>query len=506
MAEELAPGMSDLGMSQPSESNTVGDDTPVLDELLRQARAIGDPATRSMVLQRQAEELRQQEDKNFLDYLLTPQQGINLLGAVGSLAAGNPALAAGIGFGGLKAADILAQEANAAKAEALEQNYEQQQTELDRLEKMHERAKGLVVANPEAFLTDEGEPAMHPVTLGWLTTGKLGFQFNPAIRRKLEQRQNNDFWQNRYDLAFDAMVQAPTEEIARRQATELLNLLDLPPTEQRLDDMVMAYNDPEQADATLGKILTDADPESIAVALNNMYERGDRRPLDNAQAFLADLTFEAHGLKASGSPKEMQLVAAWKKIREFMADPNNAETIAEWRREYGHGTDQTSQAIAQAALGDDPVLRDIYMDDIDRFAAQGISESAIFSSMLQLYSSLDPFEAMLQEEAERLGISIDDILAQHLAKIPELIRSSSQAQQANSATLFADLVINAKKKISEAGLTAPNLNKSLRDVFEQARRNVASETGRSYEEALPVDKIREEFEDLIDEIIANNQQ
>lgn len=500
---QLGPGMSDFGLSKPSQSNSVGQDNPALVEFLKSVRQLESPAARAEALQKRREQLEGTPDQTIIDKL-----GATLLPALlgGGLAiAGQGAAGAGMALGGLNAADLLAKEENQAKREALKQTLELEEQQLQRLDKIHNRMNQLVIANPEAFIDPEsGQQTVTPEMLGFLASGLDGLPFNATTKGILARRNSDKAWAKRYEMAMDGLQQAPNEAEAARWATRIQVLLGDNPNSGITRDMVSALNDPENARTAIQNLVGRADPDSVVGALAWLTEQGLKDPMDDPVGFSSRLTFSLVSAGGRVPLKEDLTNQAILRVNKWMKDPENADAITEIRQKFGLNTDETTRAIVENALVDEPTLRDSYMSLFSRWNKDGLTDAQVLSMIQREMQNVDALDLLIDESLQgATGITPEDVAGRAASNIDKLLDLREKRSDTSIASSYVTLRQKAKVQLRDAGYALSD--EDMRAIFEQAKAIVQAEQGLGPDDRLPFQAIEAEFNEIISVLIANQK-
>lgn len=368
------PGLSDFGLSKPSESNSVGEDNPALSDFLKSLSALDDPASRALALQEQRKAIEAQDQTKSTDKLaslILPA----LIGG-GLALGGQGGLGAATALGGLQAPQLLAQEENKARAEALEDVRDREQKSLDRVDAIYNRLNQVYIANPESFIDPETEePVMSPTLQGWLISGARGVPVHPHTKLVLKQRYSDKNMDFKIKMLEEGLAKANTREqvVALLDGAERATGARFSPAEKQA--IAETVGRPEMWDMIRDKMFEKADPWSFTSALAEADERGIR--LDSTE-FLGLLTYSTSEAAAATGMRDAEWMRTFQKIRRWENDPANFEARNQLIEEHGYLTEGYAKNVAQTVLEDSAEF-ELYSDGLARFRREDISWSTILN-------------------------------------------------------------------------------------------------------------------------------
>ncbi len=503
----LAEGMTDLGQSQPSQSNSVGEDNPALVEFFQNIKGLQSPAARASELQAKRQQLEGTPDASFMDKI-----GSLILPALlagGAAAGGQPVAGLGALLGGAQGVKTLASEENAAKREMLDQTIEQEEKTLGRIDKMHNRISQLVIANPDAFMDAEGEMTLSPQMLGFLSSGREGLALDVSVKRKLDFRNDSKTWNKRWEMAWNGLKQAPDEQEAARWGERVMDLLQIPQDTQLHADMVSALNKPDGAEDALNTLNRAADPESLQGAMLWLNENGMNTPMDDPAGWAQQLTFNNAG--SSGGRitlREEEAIVGADNIRKWMSDPINADALQEFAESYGVGSDQYARAIAQIANAENIPARDAYLNYLTTAKEAGMTEGQVFGANMSALNGVEPMEQLLdafvQPLLDDMGIEMDDVKREQLENVANQLRRAQEQGRLDEGVGFARASVQAKSRLGAAGLQ-PNPG-VLNEMWQDAVAAEYEATGVQPGGPISAVKVEARFNAFVDAVINNAQR
>jgi len=501
-----AAGMSDLGQSAPSQSNSVGDDNPALQEFFANIKGLQSPAARASELQAKRQKLEGTEDVGFMDKI--SELILPALLAGGAAAGGQPLAGLGALLGGAQGVKTVASEENAAKRELLDQTIEQEEKSLQQIDKMHNRISQLVIANPDAFMDAEGEMTISPQMLGFLASGREGLSMDVSTRRKLEFRNSDKAWGKQWELSWAGLKQAKTDEEAGRWGERVMNLLHIDPDSTLHADMVSALNKPDGAEDALNTLNRSADSESLQNALFWLQENGLNSPMDDPAGWAAQLTFDdSNNSGGRITMKEAKAVEGAENIRKWMADPINGDSLQEFAELYGLGSDQYARAIAQAANSDNIPARDAYLNYLTTAKEAGMSEGQVFGANMSALNNIDPMSQLLdtyiQPILEEAGIEMDDVKRAQLENVGNQIRRAQEQGRLDEGVGYSRSAVRAKSLMGAAGLSMTSADYA--ELWAEAKAAEYAATGVEPGGPISAIKVSERFDNYVAVIIEQSK-
>lgn len=345
-------GLSDFGLSQPSESSAV--DNPLADLL---GNNILDELGRSRMLARQANQLRAGAgDRSFLSRLLSPE-GLAPL-ALGGLAAaaGQPAFGAGLGLGGLQNLQALEEAERTQRIKAVEEVADQQEASLERLDKARNRFIQLLQAQPDMFLTPEGEMTVDARMLGWYATG-APIPLYPSTRRAMDMREEG--WKRQSDAMYESLQEAKTKEDARIITTRLFEHHGFAsPPPELVESMVNSFGTPDMETQLVDTLMRYGGPsgqDAIIFAGENAL------PLSHPEVWRR-VMFRDPSVTPS-QMKNIKYIQLVDEINAWQQDPVNAQQVLQIMQEARGDEATASRAIAGQVLAGRQADLDFYLDE-----------------------------------------------------------------------------------------------------------------------------------------------
>lgn len=375
----LFQGLSDFGLSQPSQSSSV-DDSFGLEELLT-GNSILDEAAKAKVLEQALSETQGREVPGVLDRLKSPQGLLALLGTIAAGAVGGAPAAAGFGLGSLQNAGVATEAERSQKRAAIDDLTERLEKTQDRLANAQQRVATIFNTNPEAFVDPvTGEQKLSPEVLGFYATGAPIELF--ATSRRAAQRRD-DMWSKRYDLMTKRLEGAQTREERETILSGLFRLMDFPQDQELLEALASAPAEDFPVD--MANMYLKYGGETGLTAIIQAGERG--LPLWHPE--IARLIQYRNpdvdgGGKRTPADRFLELV---QEINAWSTDPANLDRMREIRTEHGKaGEGAVSTAIAREVLGGRRGDFDIYMDEAELRTPDVLaSQQAMFEQMQKQY-------------------------------------------------------------------------------------------------------------------------
>lgn len=354
---QLFQGLSDFGLSQPSQSSSVDNSFGGggLQDLLG-SNAILDEAAKSKVLDEAIAQAQGQPSPSLTDQLKSPGGLLALLGTIAAGAVGGAPAAAGFGLGSLSGASAATEAKAAQQRKAIDELIKQRDESQKRLADSQTRMATIFNTNPEAFVDPAtGEQKIPPEVLGFYMTGTPTEIF--ATSRRAANRRDT-LWDKRYELLTKRLETAPTLDDRKAIVGSLFRLLDFP------------------QDPALAESLAAAPPDKFPVDLANMYmkyggetglnaiiQAGEQGlPLyDPRIAKLIQYRDPDNAGKTTPSDRFLQLA---QEINAWSSDPANLDRMREIRQENEQkGEGAISIAIAREVLGGRRGDFDTYMHE-----------------------------------------------------------------------------------------------------------------------------------------------
>lgn len=344
--DDLAPGLSDFGLSAPSESNSVGQDTTPLEQLLSGLpNQVMDDISQEQVLRSRMQELAAQEDPSFLDKLKSPEGIIRTLLTGGALAAGNPGLALGFGLGSAGELNEAVAADKAARRSAMDQLSERLDDNEERILKRQQMLQTAIQNAPDQFIDPEtGELSAPPELLGYLAYG-MPISANPSSKRLLNQRDER--WDARLKALSDGLEEVSSVEDAAVLVGSLNSMLgaeSIPAEESAA--LARAMGTDEWDTALIGHYVRNGG-SSAKTAL--IFAGENDLPLTHPEV-IKRLDFSQG---ADAIPPSQQLNARFielmNKVREWERNPANGQLVSEIRSS-AETPEEARRQIAEQAL------------------------------------------------------------------------------------------------------------------------------------------------------------
>ena len=457
---ELAPGLTDFGLSAPSDSNSVGEDNPALQEMADILKQLKSPAARALGLQGQVEALRGQESPDFLQSLL--RGGLLPALAGGAAAAlGQPAVGAGLALGGLSAADVLHKEQVATQRQAIVETEAQLDDSLEDVAKLRGTMANLVNTNPNIFVDPEtGESAISPETLGLLVTGVEGVELFPTSRDTAARRDAQ--WQELYDLKLEAWQSAPTPESRRTMARSLANHLEWPATDAELEAMSAVETDEEFQKIAFRTISDGAEPQSfldaMIFAIDNRLQPMDSQVLSRIRFLAPDEKLSPANRKTAAGLDQMQKLIDWQ-----TANPDIVASIAS----EGLSPAATQTKIIGAAFEGDPAGKAQLESAFVSLREAGIERREAIALARDMISKVSAISMQVDDSIlANQGITREQFEANLGERMMKSINAMENIGNAATQNSIVIMKADARRAFREAGL-APS-NERLDAIYKQA--------------------------------------
>lgn len=349
MADNLGPGLSDFGLSAPSESNSVGTDKQPLEVLLGGGldNKLLDDVAREKILRQRMADLASQDTPGLLDRLKSPQGLLALLGTVGAGIAGGPGAAAGFGVGSLEGMS----EAKAAEESLRRKSMEDISKRLDdteeRILKRNQMFATALQQAPDQFIDPKtGELSAPPELLGYYAYG-VPIKVNPGTKRTLDQR--DDRWKQRMNLLEDALKNTTDLGDARILTKSLFQHLgEDNPNPDEIESLARSYGSPEFEDNLAATLLR----HGGQTALDAMVYAGENNlPLHDPEVLRRIKAEDPSKNAAPSQVLNQRFLDLMDKVRKFEQDPTNAQLVSKLRQE-AKTPEEARRQIAEQALVD----------------------------------------------------------------------------------------------------------------------------------------------------------
>ena len=493
--------LTDLGMSTPSQSNSVGIDNPALVEFMKAAKQLGNPASEALLYKNKLDELNGTKDKSssdFLSSLLLP-----LLAGGGLAMAGQGGLGAGLALGGLDSASLLADQFNTKKKEAIGEAYTRYEDATDKMDKIHTRMSTLFASNPDAFVDSEtGEQMMSNAMLGWIATGAVGAGLDARSRRLMTARGSDPSFQKRYDLLYQRLEKAETADEGLRATEDLFAFLDWDAGPAAMADIRKAVMDGDM-DQVLTATIGAARPESIVYATQQFIEKGLSSPGDDPGAFMRMLTFPP--AVDSGSFKDGQLAKAGELIYGYMHDPANRERVKEVWDKHGAGSDEASRELAGLAMADNVPVLDMYVAALPQMLTEGTTENQLFSALDAATAAANDLRLATQDYIGDYmpGYEKGKAAAEAAARVRQNLIDSKNSRQRSSGDAFISAADEADAMFRLTLGRSPT-TAELATAWDLAKNKVRQDRGLSDGAELPASEVKKRFDQIMAAMITTH--
>lgn len=451
-AAQGLPELSALGVTKPSASSSVGPDNPALSDFLKQVGALDSPMSRAAALEDLRDQLAAQEKPSWGEGFLKKGLLPTALGGIAALA-GQPGLGAGLALGGLSAGQLVQKEAEAQRLKGLEQTQQQLDKTYDRIDKMHERMKAVYQANPESFLSPEGEMLLDPMTLGYLVSGVRGVQMYPQTRRILEHRTKQ--WDQRQDLFIKALEGATNPEDKRAAVRGLAQLSNWNMSPETEDLLVRSLGEPGAMDVWMQTMVKEADPATVRDATMAWVDAGQPDFASNPEAaknFMRMLDFTPTG----GSPEQRMKLQRLSEVSAWQADPANAELIDSLVEQgFAPGSPEFAREVAKLAFAGDDAKLQAFLSEYSTLRDAGFNTEEYTQIFMSVLSSQTLIDQLIQDPEQRKALGLDD--ASRMDKAIETTRSILErgSRINDEAAISMDLQVRpiVRKRAAAEGVT-----------------------------------------------------
>ena len=347
MADNLGPGLSDFGLSAPSESNSVGGQEP-LEALL--GGGLGnsqlDDVAREKILRERLGELANAEGPSFWDRLKSPEGLVALAGTLGvGLSGGGLEGAAGFGLGaagGLREGQAAWESQRRA---AMDKVQEQVDDNVERQLKRNQMFSTALQNAPDLFTDPEtGELSAPPELLGYFAYG-MPIAANPSSKRLNARRDAR--WEAQVDFLSTALEEVGTVEDAAKLIDHMNVLLGATNNDPELNMSLARAMGTENWDAALVGHYIRYAGSTAKEALLHAAENG-LPPTHPEVVKRLDFGQGADSLPPSQRLNE-RFIDLMDKVKEWEANPANAQLVAQIRKE-GETPEERRRLTAEQAL------------------------------------------------------------------------------------------------------------------------------------------------------------
>jgi len=471
-------GMGDFGLTQDSNTNSNaagsedGANTVDLQDML--GSSILDAEEKARLLGEYSQGLGIEGGGGMKDQLFSKRGLLLAALAGGSLAAGQPGLAAGIGLGGIeKGAENVAAERTALKA-AKDQAEAERDKALQRADSERNRLANMFNTNPEAFVNPEtGEPVMDDQAFGYLLTGQ-NVAIHPTTRRVMNRRDKDH--ERVTEIFMDSLEEAQSVEQAGQIVTQLFNHLgdagNVPPAVK--DALVRAYGTPEFDKEFASTVFRYAGASGRDAAIK-AGELG--LPLHHP-TILKMMDFS----KGDAITPSQQLNSEYIKLREtvrlFQMNPENATILAATREETNNGT-EFNRALVEMALplGAD---QDLYFDkanlikdgNFDQFQEEYNNSMGQYN-LLATLGQIDSIDEYMSLDGEGKREFLRNLAAStaNSTHATQLVDGRQQGTQRVLSTIAA----GAATLISEFNISEPVAGHTAQVIYAKTREYLQGE-------------------------------
>ncbi len=338
---ELGNGLSDFGLTNQNDATSV-EGGPSLSDML--GDAVLDEVSNSKLLSAKIDELKGQDQPGLLDKILSTR-GLGLLAAtVGVGAAGGGGIgAAAFGLGAAQGVDQVVEAERSSNRAAIEKLEADRDASEAKLEKTRNRIATAFNTNPDAFLNEDGTPAIDSRVLGWYITG-TDIPLFPQTRRLLNQRDQR--WSKRMDVLQEALETTSSKEDGANIVRSMMRQMQWFDADEATIQSIVNSIGTDLFDPTFAATLARHGGSSAFDAMIFAGEEG--LPLQHPEV-LRRIKFQSD---ADALPPSQQLSARFindiETVNKFSQNPINAEFVMETNR--NNDPDEASKRIATQAL------------------------------------------------------------------------------------------------------------------------------------------------------------
>ena len=344
---DIGPGLSDFGLSAPSDASSVDGGASDLEALISGLpnAPLGD-INRAEALKGRMSDVGEMEAPGHLEQLLKSPRGIAaLLGTLGAGLAGGPEAAAAFGVGSVApvlAAKGQAEAMKAAKMEELGEKLDAQEEKILRRQQMLQTA---IQNAPDQFIDPEtGELSVPPEVLGYLAYG-MPIASNPASKRIMDRR--DEAWDHQLGVLSEGLKAVSSVDDAALLLGSLDRLLDNPePDAAQNMALARAFGTEDWDSALAGHYIREGG-QSAQKALLHAAEND--LPLEHPDVIrLLDFKQGAEKLPPSQRVTEEQMKLL-EQVRVWESNPANAPIINQFDEE-AETPEERNRLIYTAAL------------------------------------------------------------------------------------------------------------------------------------------------------------
>lgn len=348
MADNLGPGLSDFGLSAPSESNSVGTDKQPLETLLSGLdNKLLDDVAKEKILKERLAEMASADNPGILDKLKGPQGLAALLGTIAAGAAGGPGAAAGFGIGSLQGLKEVQAAQEAARRASMESMSKRLDDTEERILKRNQMFATALQNAPDQFIDPKtGELSAPPELLGYFAYG-APIKVNPSTKRTLEQRDER--WKQRVKLLEDSLSNTSDIGEARILTRSLMQHLgEDNPKSDEIEAISRSYGTPEFEDNLAATLLRHGGQSALDAFV---YAGENDLPLHDPEVLRRIKAEDPTKTAAPSQVLNQRFLGLMDKVRVFEQDPSNAELVSRIRQE-AQTPEEARRQIAEQALVD----------------------------------------------------------------------------------------------------------------------------------------------------------
>jgi len=479
-------------VTKDSQSNSVADkDNPDMINMLMRARQLGDSYQRALEARQEREQLEATPRTSGKQELFSADSIPIGLAMLAAAFGGQPQAAAGLAIGAMEGSTAQAASENQQRDQAIGEAYEREGVELNRIQRMHDRANQQLVANWQAIVRD-GEQAISSEAAGFLALGAFGMPMDFTAKAKAMELSNDPGKRDRVNFLFQVGKLSDTQEDAEAFARDLyveLGRGDV--SEEEVQRLGRALFQDAQAEASrtgrpTGDSLVEklvlhavkeADIQTLYPALQALVDVDN--PLEDV-GWMADLTWHGAQVRRGLDVDEAQLNNAIEVFSAYVTDPANAEIIESVYSLHGRGTGEALRNIAINAFDGQENLLIAFDKYADLHIDMGLSNSDIVNMAVEYQQTLPLLEVLVHNMMkDQPATRMEQIGGTE--KFMEMLKSAQNlaaavSQQTAPIVLTAeaaDIMSQARNVLAENGYVPPNgqeVHRWVSDKFEEAMR------------------------------------
>lgn len=346
---DLGPGLSDFGLSAPSEANSVGADTSQLEALLGGLPNMPfEDIQRAEGIKDRMGEVAGLDVPGHLEQLLKSPRGIAaLLGTLGvGLGGGGLEGAAAFGLGATGPVLSAKGEAEQEKADKLDELSGRLNDQEEKILKRQQMIQTAIQNAPDQFIDPEtGELSVPPQIMGYLAYG-MPLAANPSSKRILNRRDKA--WEAQAAGVADALKAVGSVEDAAVLIGSLNRLLDNPNPDPAEDAaLARAFGTEGWESALVGHYINNG---GVSAQKALLYAAENDLPLEHPEVIKRlDFSQGADSMPPSQRLND-KFITLMDRVRVWEANPANATMVAKFETD-AETPEERNRLVYTAALG-----------------------------------------------------------------------------------------------------------------------------------------------------------